>query len=67
MIKDGYINVTNAPGLGIDINEEAMKEHLAQSSYGVHGTNNKFSIYPKGYFKDTSDWDELDSHDRTWS
>tara|TARA_Y100000768_G_C23984251_1_gene687779 strand:- start:1869 stop:3185 length:1317 start_codon:yes stop_codon:yes gene_type:complete len=67
MIKDGYINVTNAPGLGIDINEEAMKEHLAQSSYGVHGTNNKFSIYPKGYFEDTSDWDELDSHDRTWS
>ena len=66
MIKDGYINVTNAPGLGIDINEEAMKEHLAQSSYGVHGTNNKFSIYPKGYFEDTSDWDELDSHDRTW-
>ena len=67
MIKDGYINLTNAPGLGIDINEEAMKEHLAQSSYGVHGTNNKFSIYPKGYFEDTSDWDELDSHDRTWS
>ena len=59
MIKDGYINVTNAPGLGIDINEEAMKEHLAQSSYGVHGTNNKFSIYPKGYFEDTSDWDCL--------
>tara|TARA_B110000263_G_scaffold82515_1_gene72235 strand:- start:66 stop:1364 length:1299 start_codon:yes stop_codon:yes gene_type:complete len=62
MIKDGYIELTNAPGLGIELNEEAIKEHLAQLS-----SNSKFTIFPKGAFESTSDWDGLDSNDRTWS
>ena len=67
MIKDGYVNITDAPGLGIELNDEAVKEHLAKSSEGVHEGKSKFSIYPKGAFEDTSEWDDLDSHDRTWS
>ena len=67
MIKNGFIKVTDAPGLGIELNDEVIKEHLAESSQGVHGSDTKFSIYPKGFFQDTSDWDKPDSHDRTWS
>ena len=67
MIKNGFIRVTDAPGLGIELNDEVIKEHLAESSQGVHGADTKFSIYPKGFFQDTSDWDKPDSHDRTWS
>lgn len=67
MIKNGFIKVTDAPGLGIELNDEVIKEHLAESSQGVHGADTKFSIYPKGFFQDTSDWDKPDSHDRTWS
>ena len=47
--------------------EEAIEEHLAKSSEGVHGINDKFSIYPEGLFEKTDEWDDLDSHDRTWS
>lgn len=67
MIKDGYINITDAPGLGIELNEDAVVEHLAKSSGRTQKGNSKFSIYPKGAFEDTSEWDDLDSHDRTWS
>jgi len=67
MIKNGYVKITDAPGLGIELNEEAVKEHLAKSSEEVHEGNSKFSVYPKGAFEDTSEWDDLDSHDRTWS
>ena len=67
MIKNGFIEVTDAPGLGIELNDEVIKEHLAESSQGVHGADTKFSINPKGFFQDTSDWDKPDSHDRTWS
>ena len=67
LIKDGYVTINDAPGLGIELNEEAIEEHLAESSDGVHGTNKKFSIYPKGLFEKTDEWDDLDSHDRTWS
>ena len=67
MIKNGFIKVTDAPGLGIELNDEVIKEHLAESSQGVHGADTKFSIYPIGFFQDTSDWDKPDSHDRTWS
>ncbi|MBA47275.1 MAG: mandelate racemase [Dehalococcoidia bacterium] len=67
IINNGFVKVPESPGLGIELNEEAVKEHLAKSSEGVHGANKKFSIYPQGAFEDTSEWDNLDSHDRTWS
>tara|TARA_B100000959_G_scaffold286628_1_gene366161 strand:- start:2216 stop:3544 length:1329 start_codon:yes stop_codon:yes gene_type:complete len=60
MIKKGFINVPDAPGLGLEINEDKIKEHLAKES-------NDFSVYPKGMFEETLEWDGLDSHDRTWS
>jgi L-alanine-DL-glutamate epimerase-like enolase superfamily enzyme len=62
IINNGFVKVPESPGLGIDLNEEAVKEHLAKSS-----EESKFSIYPKGVFNETSEWDDLDSHDRTWS
>ena len=51
MIKEGYLTINDAPGLGIELNEEAIEEHLAKSSKGVHGVNDKFSIYPEGLFE----------------
>jgi len=61
IIKNGYVEVTDAPGLGLQLNEEAVKEHLAKDS------ERRAAVYPKGAFEDTSDWDQLDAHDRTWS
>ena len=61
MIKDGYVTVTNAPGLGIELNDEAIAEHLARTS------EQREAVYPGGAFADTSEWDELDAHDRIWS
>jgi L-alanine-DL-glutamate epimerase-like enolase superfamily enzyme len=60
MIKKGFINVPDAPGLGLEVNEDKINEHLAKES-------NNFSVYPKGMFEETLEWDRLDSHDRTWS
>src|SRR5687767_5673716 len=42
-----------APGLGIELNDEVVKQHL-------HAKD-------KTYFAPTPDWDSLNSHDRTWS
>ena len=61
IIKNGYVEVTDAPGLGLQLNEEAVKEHLAKDS------ERRAAVYPKGAFEDTSEWDQLDAHDRTWS
>ncbi|MQG90157.1 MAG: mandelate racemase/muconate lactonizing enzyme family protein [SAR202 cluster bacterium] len=62
MIKDGYVQVTDAPGLGLELNEEAIKEHLAQG-----GQKRNYDAYPPGAFEDTLEWDGLDAHDRVWS
>ena len=61
MIKSGYITVTDAPGLGVELNEDAIKDHLAKSS------DRRYEICPKGVFEETSEWDDLDAHDRVWS
>ncbi|MBP39094.1 MAG: mandelate racemase [Chloroflexi bacterium] len=61
VIQNGYVNVTDAPGLGLEINEEAVAENLAKASEARAG------VYPDGVFGDTSEWDELDAHDRVWS
>ncbi len=53
IIQDGYITVPDTPGLGIDLNEEVIKEHLHSSE--------------TGYFLPTSEWDKERSHDRLWS
>jgi L-alanine-DL-glutamate epimerase-like enolase superfamily enzyme len=52
IINKGFINVPDKPGLGITLNDEAVKEHL------LPGT---------GFFEPTPMWDKEHSTDRLWS
>ena len=56
IVEDGHIEVPEEPGLGIELNEEMIKEHL-------NGPTPESS----GFFDPTTDWDLMDSHDRLWS
>jgi len=50
----GFANVpVDAPGLGVELNEDEIKEHLHQED--------------KSYFAPTPGWNERRSHDRLWS
>lgn len=54
MIDKGFATVPLvAPGLGIELNEEVVKAHLHPSD--------------TSFFKSTEEWNELRSHDRTFS
>jgi L-alanine-DL-glutamate epimerase-like enolase superfamily enzyme len=54
LITKGFANVPlNAPGLGIELNEEAVKAHLHPKD--------------KSFFAPTTDWDDKRSHDRIFS
>ncbi|PZR28821.1 MAG: mandelate racemase/muconate lactonizing enzyme family protein [Citrobacter freundii] len=54
LITKGFANVPlSAPGLGIELNEEVLKQHLHPKD--------------KSYFEPTPQWDELRSHDRVFS
>ena len=54
MITKGFANVPlDAPGLGIELNEEVVKEHLMPTD--------------RSYFEPTPQWDDKRSHDRIWS
>lgn len=54
LITKGFANVPlEAPGLGIELNEDVVKEHLNQQD--------------KSFFAPTDEWNERRSHDRTWS
>lgn len=50
--KDGFYTLTDRPGLGLELVEEAVKEHLVKG---------------EKYFAPTPEWDKATSHDRTWS
>lgn len=53
LIEKGFANVPlDAPGLGIELNEEECKKHLGREF---------------GYFEPTPEWDQKRSHDRLWS
>jgi L-alanine-DL-glutamate epimerase-like enolase superfamily enzyme len=52
MVKDGFVTVPNKPGLGIELNEKVVKEHLVKDT---------------GYFLPTPEWDKDRSWDRLWS
>lgn len=52
ILQDGYVNVPETPGLGVDLNAEVIKEHLREG---------------EKYFAPTPEWDEDQSWDRTWS
>jgi L-alanine-DL-glutamate epimerase-like enolase superfamily enzyme len=50
----GFANVPDdAPGLGIELNDDVMKQHLHKED--------------PGYFAPTPDWDAMRSYDRLWS
>ncbi len=53
IIQDGYIPVPEKPGLGFELNEEAVKEHLIPED--------------RGFFEPTPQWDVALSWDRLWS
>ncbi len=53
MIEKGFANVPEQPGLGIELNEEVVKAHLAPED--------------KSFFKPTPEWDNIRSWDRLWS
>jgi L-alanine-DL-glutamate epimerase-like enolase superfamily enzyme len=54
IISKGFADVPlDAPGLGIELNEEVVKQHLHQKD--------------KGFFEPTPEWNEKRSHDRLWS
>ena len=65
IIKDGYVDVPSGPGLGIELNEDVIKEYLADPASDKRGRF--FSVYPEGLFENTDEWNDIDSHDRTWS
>lgn len=53
IVRNGYIPVPETPGLGIELNEEAVREQLDPD-------------YP-GYFSETSEWDREIVYDNLWS
>jgi L-alanine-DL-glutamate epimerase-like enolase superfamily enzyme len=52
IINKGYIKVPDKPGLGVTLNEEVVRQHLAPGT---------------GYFEPTPQWDHERSWDRLWS
>jgi len=54
IITKGFANVPlDSPGLGIELNDEVIKQHLSPRA--------------NGYFLPTPEWDQKQSHDRLWS
>jgi L-alanine-DL-glutamate epimerase-like enolase superfamily enzyme len=54
LFEKGYANVPlTAPGLGIELVEETIKQHLLPAN--------------KAYFEPTPEWNDVRSHDRLWS
>lgn len=51
IVNQGFIRVPEGPGLGIELNEEVIRQHLAEP----------------GYFEPTPQWDRERSWDRLWS
>jgi L-alanine-DL-glutamate epimerase-like enolase superfamily enzyme len=55
--KEGHVRVPEGPGLGITLNEEAVKDVLRLKGQDPG----------KLYFPPTPEWDKERSHDRQWS
>ena len=51
LVREGFVSVPEKPGLGIEPNEEVIKQHLVEP----------------GYFAPTPEWDKERSWDRLWS
>ena len=53
IIEKGFAPVPESPGLGIELNEDVVKEHLDRRD--------------NSFFAPTDEWNEKRSHDRPWS
>jgi L-alanine-DL-glutamate epimerase-like enolase superfamily enzyme len=53
IIVKGFAPVPESPGLGIELNEDVVKEHLHPKD--------------KSFFAPTDEWNDKRSHDRIWS
>jgi L-alanine-DL-glutamate epimerase-like enolase superfamily enzyme len=51
-VRDGYVQVPEKPGVGLELNEEVVKDHLHRD---------------EEMFAPTDEWNELRSWDRQWS
>jgi L-alanine-DL-glutamate epimerase-like enolase superfamily enzyme len=52
IVRNGFIDVPDRPGLGVTLNEDVVRQHLAPKT---------------GYFDPTPEWDQERSWDRLWS
>ena len=52
LVRNGYVQVPDKPGVGLELNEEAVKEHLRKD---------------EELFAPTDEWNEQRSWDRQWS
>ena len=52
IVQRGFIDVPDRPGLGVILNEDVVRQHLAPGT---------------GYFEPTPQWDNERSWDRLWS
>jgi L-alanine-DL-glutamate epimerase-like enolase superfamily enzyme len=52
IVNHGWIAVPDGPGLGITLNDDVVRQHLAPGT---------------GYFEPTTQWDHEHSWDRLWS
>ena len=52
IVNGGFIDVPDRPGLGVTLNEDVVRQHLAPKT---------------GYFVPTPEWDQERSWDRLWS
>jgi L-alanine-DL-glutamate epimerase-like enolase superfamily enzyme len=51
IVNKGFITVPDKPGLGVTLNDDVVKQHLAEP----------------GYFEPTTQWNVDRSNDRSWS
>jgi L-alanine-DL-glutamate epimerase-like enolase superfamily enzyme len=52
IVDKGFITVPDAPGLGVELNDDVIKQHLIKGG---------------GFFEPTPEWDHRHSGDRLWS
>ena len=52
LVQDGFVKVPETPGLGVELNEDVVREHLRRG---------------EELFAPTPEWDEARSWDRIWS
>ncbi len=52
IFDEGYATVPEKPGLGVELNMDAVRDSLIEGA---------------GFFEPTPEWDEIRAHDRTWS